>query len=265
MNFRRSAVTLLRRSLGRRLFETVKARVWARRVRKRINGEPELDLIDLVVGPGDQCVDVGAYAGMYSTAMAHSVTSQGTVHSFEPFPDYARLLTRVISILNLDNVKLYPFALSEREGLTRILGVGSGGESLFGETHILPPGDIQDRSVEITTDSLDRIAEVNDFLTTTRVIKIDVEGSELSVLKGSTNLLRQSRPLIICEIEERHCQRYGHSRQDVLDFMDEQDFDVFVWDPIEHVLRPWGPSHAQNNFVFVNRESRLDTAIMSTT
>jgi hypothetical protein len=36
-------------------------------------------------------------------------------------------------------------------------------------------------------------------------MKIDVEGHELEVLKGAAGLVEQDKPVLLIEIEERHC------------------------------------------------------------
>ena len=51
------------------------------------------------------------------------------------------------------------------------------------------------------------------------LIKCDVEGFELAVLRGATSVLHTDQPMILCEIETRHTARYGHHPDDVEAFL----------------------------------------------
>jgi hypothetical protein len=56
------------------------------------------------------------------------------------------------------------------------------------------------------------------------LLKIDVEGAELSVLQGAPNLLGIGRPVIICEIQDVWCARYGSASTDVFDLLRSYDY-----------------------------------------
>ena len=102
------------------------------------------------------------------------------------------------------------------------------------------------------------------------LIKIDVEGHELSVLRGAIQTLQRCRPALIVEIEQRHLDRNGHAMRDVFDFIGALDYDAFFIEPgRERRVRPISefsyerhqqshvghvddPSYV-NNFVFVRR------------
>ena len=50
------------------------------------------------------------------------------------------------------------------------------------------------------------------------VIKVDVEGYELSVLKGGQQTITNNRPIVQLEIVEAQCKRFGYTPQDIADF-----------------------------------------------
>ena len=60
----------------------------------------------------------------------------------------------------------------------------------------------------------------------TRLLKIDVEGSELPVLQGATAVLRETE-LVYCELSTGNCRRFGYEPQDVETLLLEAGF-VFI-------------------------------------
>lgn len=57
-------------------------------------------------------------------------------------------------------------------------------------------------------------------------VKCDVEGFELDVFQGSRHVLSEDRPVVLCEVEERHASRYGRTVTDVIDLFHELDYAV---------------------------------------
>lgn len=57
-------------------------------------------------------------------------------------------------------------------------------------------------------------------------VKCDVEGFELDVFQGSRRVLAQDRPVVLCELEERHATRYGRTVADVVGLFHELDYVV---------------------------------------
>lgn len=51
------------------------------------------------------------------------------------------------------------------------------------------------------------------------LMKVDAEGAELDVLRGSEQLIRSQRPLILCQFEESGAPLYGASPQAMFDFL----------------------------------------------
>ena len=116
------------------------------------------------------------------------------VDSFEPNLDIVARLAPVMP----ENVNIHPVALSNQSGQSN-LWVPSGGAGKEGRSSLEPPtGAGSDwRKQPVATSRLD------DFdLGDVGFVKIDVEGHELAVLQGSTDLLRTQRPTLMVEIEQ---------------------------------------------------------------
>jgi FkbM family methyltransferase len=150
------------------------------------------------VKPGSVVWDVGANMGLFSFAAAGLAGADGRVYAFEPDTVMVRLLRRsarlnpqaapveVIPCAVADDVSLARFHIAQRSRTSNALeGYGlsqSGGV----------------REVEtVLTVSLDWLAE---RLPPPDVLKVDVEGAELTVFRGGLKMLKAKRPVIVFEL-----------------------------------------------------------------
>jgi FkbM family methyltransferase len=140
----------------------------------------------------DQVVyDIGANVGYYTLLSSLHVGEKGHVYSFEPLPMNIYYLRRHIAMNQLQNVSVVEAAVSDScdkvyfdEGPNRFMGKISS-----------------DGTIEVQTFDLDSLSEQGriDF---PDVMKIDVEGAELSVLRGAKGIIHKSKPLIFLATHE---------------------------------------------------------------
>jgi len=133
--------------------------------------------------------DIGAHIGSYTVRYAKFVR---TIIAFEPNPLALTYLKRNLVMNGLNNVKLYPIALSDSIGKLKLYL-----HEELGWSTILR-GKRKRGCLEVKTVKLDSILQELD--SDRILIKIDVEGAEPEVLMGSINILSVKRPIIICEI-----------------------------------------------------------------
>ena len=140
-------------------------------------------------------LDIGANIGQHSLFMSQFAS---TVHAFEPYESVANRLKHHLALNNLNNIALHSIGLGDSNDSLPFFepagsnkGVGSfdstsqrRGNTLAGELTIRR-GD--DYFAETGISQID-------------LVKIDVEGFERRVLLGMQEALRQSRPVIVCEI-----------------------------------------------------------------
>ncbi len=132
---------------------------------------------------GDTVIDVGAYVGMFTVKTALHLSHSGRVLAVEPSQDnfsYLSLNTR-----GLANVTQVPVALGASTGYGRLTSTDASPCHQLTEQR---GKDTEEVRIETMDDMVARL-EIDkvDF------IKIDVEGSELKVLQGATNTLRNNR------------------------------------------------------------------------
>lgn len=154
---------------------------------------PVQEALRRVLQPGATFWDVGAHAGFFAILAARLVGSSGRVDAFEPLPDNRRRLARAIELNGVTNVNVHACAVSDRGGEATLYG------SSASVTWSLVDEGGASEAVTVATETLDSLAR---SLPPPDVLKIDVEGSEVAVLRGGIELLRERRPSILVESDE---------------------------------------------------------------
>lgn len=187
--------------------------------------EPELSwLLRKVLRPGDTVVDAGANFGWFTVLCAHAVGPQGSVHSFEPLPVvHADLLLNVESN-GITCVKARNLALGSSPGkldLHIFANLGPAHSSISS----LGRDDFTVFTVDVTT--LDNYASENMFKAPT-LIKCDVEGAELAILEGSTDILSGAFPPIwVLEINYETAGALGYGPDALTDHLKAYGYSFF--------------------------------------
>ncbi|MFJ5259574.1 FkbM family methyltransferase [Streptomyces sp. NPDC088387] len=152
--------------------------------------EPELARIGDLLPPGCvTAVDVGGWYGPWTQRLSGRVRRVVTV---EPVPYLARLLADTTP----PNVRVIQAAAADRPGTARLwLPADDGGQRGVSS---LVRRDIHGRAVPVRCVALDDLG-----LKEVGFVKIDVDGSELAVLRGATALLARDRPSLFVELETR--------------------------------------------------------------
>jgi FkbM family methyltransferase len=152
----------------------------------------ELEELRKVIKPGAHVVDVGANTGNHTIFFAGPMRAASVV-PFEPLPAASDALRASVARNGLKNVDLSRLGVgvSDRECRMRLVFSGRGG---LGATSLEP-----DPAGEISVATLDSMVSGRVDL-----LKVDVEGMEMSVLAGSRELIRRWKPLIFIEIANRN-------------------------------------------------------------
>lgn len=178
------------------------------------------------VNEGDIVFDIGAHVGFYTLLSSKLVGKQGRVFSFEPLPRNLLYLKRHVEMNKCRNVTIIEVAVSDKDG---ILQFNNGNNSSVGR--IVSNGDMKVKVI-----SLDKQIEKNNF-PTPNIIKIDVEGEELKVLRGAQKLLRDNHPILLLAthdkiIHERCCellQNFGYILESITEKPLSKTDEIFAY------------------------------------
>ena len=164
------------------------------------------------VEKGWNIVDVGADVGYYSLLFASQCGSEGAVASFEPDPEPWPILNYNIKMFNLSNIKPFNFALSDHRGIGMMKKSGKG--------QLYP--DKEGKEKNTSTVKLQVFDELFSKLKWNHLdlVKIDVEGAELSVLRGMEKVLKKYHPHLLIEIHTKQLREvFGTSAEELVELL----------------------------------------------
>lgn len=178
--------------------------------------QSQLNLVKSLIPFGGTFVDIGANVGLYTCVIADHVGQSGFVLAFEPMSENLVLLRRNIKLNGFANVEVEAVALSNRIGMVHLYlpSIHPGGPS--SATRIQNPGDwrVIGRVRSTTLDQSFSGCRLD-------LIKIDVDGHEVEVLKGAQRVVERFRPVVVCEVQE---QNLGA----VIEYAKAWDYDLFA-------------------------------------
>jgi FkbM family methyltransferase len=142
--------------------------------------------------PGDIAIDGGANIGGVTVFMAQCVGPKGKVIAVEMMPDTAALLRRNLALNALENVDVVEKALADTAGGVITARVRLG---VFGQASITPLDTRSDgaREVHVPKTTLDAVCAAAPRIA---LIKIDLEGAEMTALAGATETLKKTDAII---------------------------------------------------------------------
>lgn len=219
--------------------------------------EKELKIIDKFADKSKDALDIGVYRGIYSYKLSQNFKN---IHSFEPnpllFPYLNKNLKKIIT-----NIKLYNFALSNSNGETE-LKLPLRSKSLFkenieelyqlGAATMHPNNKVAKyKKVPIMTRKLDDIKIENKI----NFIKIDVEGHEKNVLQGGIETIKNNKPILLIEIEERHTKT---AVSEIIDYINSIGYKTFISKDYDLInIEKKKDLSEENNFFFLPLNHKL--------
>jgi FkbM family methyltransferase len=175
--------------------------------------------------PGMTVLDVGAHHGLYTLLASKCVGRHGRVIAFEPSPRERRRLMRHLGWNRCENVEVQSCALGDREGEAYLYLV----EGMHDWCNSLRPPNVEERTSKVRVE-VRRVDDVLEEMNWPRVdfVKLDVEGAELSFLRGACRLLcRDVRPAILVEVQDVRTTPWGYAAREIVRFLADAGYAWF--------------------------------------
>lgn len=153
---------------------------------------------DRLISSGDVIFECGAHHGATTIVLANYVGPSGRVISFEPLPLNCDLLRKNLELNGIKNVQVIHAAVGEIAGTVWIKEQSNSSVTSA------------NKGRQVQAVNLDSYCSLNPT-----ALKIDVEGFEVKVLRGATEVLKR-RPKFAIEIHPKAIVRYGDSLDELL-------------------------------------------------
>lgn len=197
----------------------------------------EVDFLKDLIEPGNVVIDVGANIGGITVPLAQKLGPEGYMVAFEPQQYIYHTLCGNIAVNNLTNTACFQRAVTDSDGqVVNIPLLDPEKECNFGDNS--PKYEKKsDVCIPVATCTIDSLQ-----LSQPHLIKVDVQGGELEVLKGSIETIKRARPFLYVECEQKE------ESEEIIGFLKELDYSYLFHRP---------PLFNPDNF-FGNKENVFD-------
>ena len=212
--------------------------------------EPDMTVLRHLVPPGGCALDLGANFGLYTRFLAEAVGPDGAVHAVEPVPTMHDVLRSNVRRFRLAQVRTHPVAASDatRTVTMTVPRYPSGGANYYEARVVGGPRERAGRTVRVPGIRLD---DLFGHLPRIDVVKCDVEGHELAILRGAETLLRRHRPAWLMEVSGDP-DTFGSAAAEVVEMLRAKGYDIYRFDGRK--LRPRAPGDRAVNYFFLRPE-----------
>jgi len=193
----------------------------------------EYEAFRAAAAPGATVLDVGANVGQYSMLFGQWVGEAGAVFAFEPAPANFEGLVQHIAMNRLESIVTpVKCAVGAQVTTAPLVIAGTGGES-----RLATDQDTEAATVSVPVTTIDTFC--GERRLTPGLIKVDVEGFELAVLRGARDTIRRggSALALFVEMHPSIWPLVGTTQADMLAELDAQALDIVPHETVEDI---WG-------------------------
>lgn len=203
-------------------------------------------------------IDVGANFGIYAVLCAQ-LSDNAKVHAFEPVSKTVKILyDNVIRNAVQKKITINEVGVGEKAGITKITS------DRYAGNHFLKNDDYDGEVEQINVVSLDDYVQ-NKKLNRIDLIKCDVEGGELFVMKGAVNIIKKFKPMVMLEINEKWTRRLNYSSSELINFMIQLDYKYIsmsaLSEKLENTNTNTNTKFHTENYLFFHMRDKINELI----
>lgn len=191
-------------------------------------GKYEADLtwiIDNFLGDGDIVIEAGTDVGIHTVFMAKKVGPQGSIQGFDPLASAIADTQQQLKLNSLNNVILNQLALGEQEGQATIY---SFPDLPRAHSSLKDLGESQSLAQDCSVTTIDKYV-LDKSINQLKLIKLDIEGSEMPALRGAIDSISKMHPLIVVESNYDTSKAFGYHPKDIKDWFENLSYLCFVF------------------------------------
>jgi FkbM family methyltransferase len=168
--------------------------------------------------------DIGAHIGICALPISKAMKKGGVCYSFEPARANRRHLETHLRMNNVDSVIIVPCLVGDKCDDSVEFFESSTDSGMNSLCQPKNKDSIYNKIVKEQI-TLDSFVAKNGCIP--ELIKIDVEGAEISVLKGAKSVLRKYHPEIIISVHPKHLKILGHSVDELKKMVCDLDYQIY--------------------------------------
>ncbi|MCA0431405.1 MAG: FkbM family methyltransferase [Bacteroidetes bacterium] len=174
-----------------------------------------------LIKPGDFVIDIGTNYGTTLLQFANLIGVNGKTFGFEPDPINFEICNQNIQLNHFTNLSVENIGLGNKEAeVNLVVDVDSnrGGNRI--SENIIGKESYQIKIVKFDNWVLDKM------LNKINLIKIDVEGYEMEVLKGAENSIKKYKPILFIELDDNNLKQQNSSAKEVISYLISLNYSI---------------------------------------
>jgi len=187
--------------------------------------------------------DIGSNVGLRSV---YVLSQNRPTVLFDPNPEVSKISKQMIALNEYKNYKIEQSGVSDSEGQLSFYISSSAYMSSFDKEHAAKDKIVAEINIPVTTINLYLQANTQ---YQPKIVKIDVEGFEINVLKGATNMLQNYKPALLIEILDT-----SDNRKAILDYLATYNYEAYyLFNRSEKMLEKAENSNPKqnHNYLFI--------------
>jgi FkbM family methyltransferase len=181
--------------------------------------------------------DIGSNVGLRSV---FALSQNRPTVLFDPNPEVSKISKQMIDLNQYQNFKIEQSGVSDSEGQLKFYISSSAYMSSFDKEHASKDKIVAEINIPVTT--------INLYLKShpqfqPKIVKIDVEGFEINVLRGANEMLQNYKPALLLEILDT-----TNNRKDILDYLTSFNYEAYyLFNKSEGMLEKAEASNPKQN------------------
>jgi FkbM family methyltransferase len=181
-----------------------------------------------ILKPGDGFLDIGANFGFHTLIASNKIGVKGQILAVEPIPKNLRILRKNIQLNGIArNTRIEEAAVSDSSAPFVAMAATGSGPDVTAAIHLKPTKD----ALEVPNRALDSFSWSREF--TPKLVKIDIEGAELSALKSGVEFLKRVHPILLIEVHANLLPGFGASAEDMNDFLSRLGYKLLAKEDVD--------------------------------